>query len=126
MRRAGLIATLVVGATALPAPAPAGAAAFTKFMSCDRQPLARSHLCPRDTRTEARIFAAFRSNREDAFWKPCARYPTGRLSCAPVQRARRGRLYTLSFTTSRLGRFKFFWVVDGRRLPGTWNVRIKR
>lgn len=126
MRRRGLIAVAVVAATAALVPASAGAAAYTKFMSCDRQPLFRSHVCPRDTRTEARIFAAFRSNRADVDWKPCARYPTGRLSCGPVQPAQRGTLYTLSFTTSRPGRFKFFWVVNGKRLPGTWKLRVKR
>ncbi len=125
MKRTGLIVLVLAAAIAALAPSSAGAAAYTKFMSCDREPLARSHVCPRDTSSQARIFAAFRSNRDDANWKPCARYPTGRLSCGPVQSARRGRLYTLSFTTSRLGRFKFFWVVDGRRLPGSWKLRIK-
>lgn len=126
MRRTGLIAVAVVAATAALVPASAGAAAYTKFISCDRQPLFRSHVCYRDTRTEAGVFAAFRSNRADVNWQPCARFPTGRLLCGPVQRAQRGTLYTLSLTTSRLGRFKFFWVVDGKRLPGAWKLRIKR
>jgi hypothetical protein len=126
MKRLLVVAAALAAMTALAAPASAGAAPFTKYMSCDRVPVHRSHVCPRDTRTEAKVFAVFRSNAADVAWKACARFPTGRLSCSPVQQGRRGSLYTLAFTTGRLGVFKFFFIADGRRLRGAWRLRIVR
>jgi len=123
MRRlAPLLLAALTGA--LLAPASASGAAFDKFVSCDKQPLRRSHVCHRDVARVTNVYAAFRSNQADVTWKPCVRTPGGSVSCAPPQTARRGILYRIRFSSTGLGRFTFFWFVKGERL-GRWVVRFR-
>lgn len=117
-----LIATaLGLAVLVCPAPATAGAAAYTHYVGCGLSENAKpAHKCPKASKKGA----FFRSNKGDVSYTLCVKFPGRKAICTNApQKARKGVLYVNSITSNIPGKHRVTWFVKGKPV-GSFNFIV--
>ena len=115
-------ATLSVTSGAAPA-ADGGerAGGYTTYVACSTRASAKPATECRLSQTKA---AFFRSNRHDATYKVCVKFPGKKKRlCASAQPADKGKTRFVTIATASLGTHKVRWYVGGKQV-GSWNFDV--